>query len=462
MSSGKALSQKGSALISFIIIIPFLMLVAALYMDLAVNSLNVAFKDQGQTQSQLAADAAADFALEQINIANTWGGTAGLIEADAYNQVEIQNANNVRTTMEVTVADPSPTSKVITAIGRTFRPAVSTEPSSTKRIIVELRPVTSGPYSVVTGVGGLYMSNSAKIIGGDVIVNGEITMSNTSQIGLATNPVDVRVAHQNCPVPPDVNYPRLCAGGENGEPVTLGGSSRIYGEVMANNQTNGSRMSNPGLVSGSVTPGPLPTHDRAAQAAAVTLTEDASIASCSGSTVKSWPANYKITGDVTISGSCQVTITGNVWITGTLMLSNSAQIRVSDGLSTTMPDVMVDGAIARLRNSSALVSNSSGMGLRLLTYWSRATCSPDCADVTGADLYNTRGDETIVLDNIASAPESILYAKWSRVSLKNSGGVGALVGQTINMSNSATVTFGSSTNVGGTTFWVIDGYRRGY
>jgi hypothetical protein len=453
-------AQSGSALISIIVVLPFLILITSIYMQLAVSSLTVARKDQSQTFSQFTTDAGIDLALQYVNQDPAWTGTGG--------EVVLQNENNVRTTYDVTVVQNNPNSRTLTSVGRTYRPATSTTPATSRTIQVDLRPIASGTYSIVTGVGGLFMSNSAKIVGGDVLVNGEIEMSNTAQIGLTTNPVKVEVAHQNCPVPATTAYPRLCNSSESGQPISISNPARIYGTVRANNQTDGSRMSNPGLVSGTVTAGALPTHDRTAQKSAVNLTNPAqnpsgASSSCSGNnTTRTWNANIRIVGDVSISGSCKVTIMGNVWITGKLSMSNSAQLIVSNTLGTIMPDLMVDGVSAQLSNSAMIVSNSSSTGVRLITYWSRASCSPDCADVTGPSLYNSRNDETISLSNSSSATESILYSKWTRVSLNNTGGVGALIGQTVNLSNSATVTFGSSVSTGGTKFWVIDGYRRSF
>lgn len=446
------LNQAGSALISLIIVVPFLILITTLYMELAVSSLQVAKKDQYQTYSQFTADAGIDYAMKQISTNPAWTGTAG--------QVELQNENGIRTTYQLTVTTVGTTSKTITAVGRVFRPATSTTPASTKTVHADLRPVQSGTYSVVTGVGGLYMSNSSKIVGGDVLVNGEIVMSNTAQIGLSTNPVDVQVAHMNCPSPANTTYPRLCASGENGQPITITNTAHIYGTVKANNQTNGNSMSNPGLTSGTVTPGTMPTHDRAAQEAAVANNQTGATAGCSGSTNKTWPANLKITGDVNISGSCKVTVSGNVWITGKLDMGNSSQLIISNSLSV-MPDIMVDGATVKLNNSSSIVSNSTGYGARILTYHSSASCSPGCANVTGTDLYNSRAIETITLSNSTTAPASVFYARWTKVKMSNSGGVGALVGQTVDLTNSASVTFASNASVIGETFWVLDGYRRG-
>lgn len=445
--------QSGSALISMVIVLPFLMLICALFVELAVNIIHVARKDQAQTHAQLAVDAGIDYALQQINQTADWTSTGG--------EVQLHDAQNTRTTFEVALTEDTSARRVLSAVGRTYRPSGSTTPISTKRITAELRPVTSKGFSVVTGVGGLFMTNSAKIVGGDVLVNGEIVMDNTTQIGLSTNPVKVEVAHQNCPVPADATYPKLCNSGENGQPITIADTAHIYGSVKANNQTTTANMSDPGLVGSSgVAAQALPVHDRAAQIGAVATTITAADASCDAvGAVKSWPANVKITGDVTIGKNCKVTLNGNVWITGKLTLMNTGQLIVGDTLTTTMPDVMIDGTNVSLLNSSSLVGNTSGTGMRVLTYHSLATCSPDCTSVTGSDLYNSRNVETITMSNTASAPESIFYARWTQVNISNSGGVGALIGQTVKLSNSATITFGSAAATG-STFWVLDGYRR--
>ncbi len=452
---GQKLHQTGSALISIIIVLPFLILTTTLFINLAVNTLVVARKDQSQTHAQMASDAGIDYALQILNQDTTWTSTGG--------EITLQNQDNVRTTYSVSLEENSTTSRTLTSIGRTYHPASSPTPAATKIIKADLRPVTSAGYSVVTGVGGLFMTNSAKIVGGDVLVNGEIDMRNTTQIGLSNKPVRVEVAHQNCPQPADANYPRLCSSSENGQPIYIENTSHIYGDVKANNQTDGSNMSNTGLIGSSgVAAQALPTHDRPAQKTAVSQTITGSTASCNtvGGTVN-WPANVKIEGDVLIGKDCKVTVNGNVWITGKLQLINSAQLIVSGSLGSTMPDIMVDGASATLTNSSRLVSNATGTGMRLLTYWSRAACSPDCTNVTGIDLYNSRSDVTISVANTASAPQSTFYARWTQVNINNSGGIGALIGQTVKLSNSATITFGSVAGVGAT-FWVLDGYRRSF
>lgn len=450
---GISTKQKGSILLSIIIIMPVLIVIIGTYMQLTISSIRVARTDIHQTHAQFAADAAVDHALKEINIDNVWTGTAS--------PVEIHNDGNTRATYEASVTDNGPDDKILTVTGRTYSPVTHTTPDFTLKLTVDLRAVRSGNFSIVTGVGGLFMQNSAKIVGGDVLVNGEIELKNSAQIGLSTNAVNVFVAHQNCPNPANATYPRLCASGENGEPISIQNSAKIYGDVKANNQTDGASMYDPGLTASSgVAAGALPTHDRAAQKAAATNPMTGAAASCSGSQTRTWPANTKITGDVTVSNSCIVTVEGDVWITGKLETKNSTQVKVSDALGATQPVIMIDGDSAKFNNSTQLKSNASGTGFQIITYKSNASCSPDCANVTGMDLYNSRNLTTIDLDNSASGPNTIFYARWSRVTINNSGQIGAIVGQTIELKNSGTITFGTSVPGLGNTAWVIDGYRR--
>lgn len=446
------INKRGSILIGMLLVFPFLILITLYYMSLGTSNFRVATKDQSQTQSQFAADAGLDRAFEEINNDPTWTGTGG--------EITLHNEASVKTTYEMSVVD-SGDRKLVTSIGRSYKPSTSTTPASTIKIEAEMRSVSSGEYSVVSGVGGLVMSNSAKILGGDIYINGIISLSNSAQIGLTGSPVNINVAHNSCPNPADATYPRICNSGENGQPITINNSAKIYGTVRANNQTNGTSMFNPGLVAGSgVAAEALPTHDRDAQKAAALppVAPYTGNWSCNSGTY-TWPANVKITGNVSISNNCKVTALGNVWITGTLTTSNSAELIVSDSLGTTRPVIMFDGALADFKNSSTLKSNTSGTGFMIIAYKSDASCSPDCSDVTGTDLKNSQSDERISLDNSASGPNTIFYARWSKVTVHNSGQLGALIGQTVELANSGTITFGTSTGTS-TSYWVLDGYRR--
>lgn len=453
----KPSNQRGSILLIFLISIPFLILIATYYMQLSLTSFQVARLDELHTQAQLAADAGADYGIEQISADNTWSGTTG--------EVTLHSDSSTRTTYQASVVSGTGT-KTLTVIGRSYWPAPATTATRSVRISVDLRPVTSGNFSIISGEGGLYMSNSAKVVGGDVFINGEINMQNSAQIGLSTSPVTVNVADDVCPSTTaadyPTNYPRQCTSTDGApQPISISNTAHIYGTVKATNQTDGSGMSGPGLVSGSVAPQPLPTYDRAAQKAAVATTITNTAASCSNNQSLTYAANTKITGNVTIAGKCKVTVNGDVWITGSLTLSNQAQLIVSNTLGSTMPHIMIDGAAGlSLKNSSQLVQNSSNTGFEIITFYSTASCSPDCSSVTGLDLINSRGISTITLNNSGDATNTIFYSYWSQVELDQSGQVGAIIGQTIKLTNTGTITFGGGVNTGNYV-WIPKGYRRG-
>lgn len=449
-------SQSGQILITMIIVIPALILIVSAYLSLSNSNYRLERRDQLRTQAQMAADAGADYATEQINQNNSWTGTGG--------EITLQSDSTRKITYEVTSADNSSISKTLTVTGRSYFPATASAPEAKVIVKVDLRKVTSGEFSVASGEGGLIMKNSSKITGGDVLVNGTISMQNTSQIGLSTSPVDsVQVADAVCPVPADATYPRICAAGDGQpQPISIANSAKIYGSVKANNQTNGGGMTSPGLVSGSgVSTQALPTYDRAGQKAAVSNTISGGF-SCSSNTTQTWPANTKIVGNATIGNKCKVIVQGNVWITGNLSMSNQSQLVVSDSLGSTKPVIMVDGSSGATFNQSAVLnSNSSGTGFEVITFYSKAACSPDCTSVTGTDLDNSRGLVTISLQQSAAGPNTIFYAYWTEVDIGNSGQLGALIGQTILLENTGTITFTTSAGVG-TSSWVVNGYRQAF
>lgn len=445
-------SEKGFILLTVLVTTVFIMMIGVVSLQLITSNLRTARSERYLINAQFAADAGLDEAIRQLNADQAWTGNA--TAQTLYNSAEF------KTTYQATVTDGvDDTQKFIDITAKTFVPASNATPKYTRKYTVEMRGITSGDYSVVTGVGGLVMSNSAKIVGGNVYVNGKITMSNSSQIGLSTTPVEVKVAHQSCPIPATAAYPRVCASGENGQPITMNNTSKIYGEVQATNQTSGPSMLNPGLVAGNPPAIAIPTYDRAAQIAAVGTTLTGNVNCSSGS--QTWPANYKITGTVNISNSCQVTVNGDVWIGGTFNISNSAKMIVANSTGATKPVIMIDGATAIFSNNTTLQPNATGTGFRVITFWSTASCSPNCSNVTGTDLFNSSTRTTISLSNSSTAPQTEFFARWTQVDINNGGNIGALVGQTIRMSNSGVVTFGSTVaGVGGISAYVVKSYKR--
>jgi hypothetical protein len=450
------LQNNGFVLVALMIICSFILALGLVTAQLGLSNLRLATVETYRINAQFAADAGLDSAIQNLNADETWTGSGG--------EVTLLSNSVMKSTYNTAVTnDTDPGFKYVDVTARTYVPATNSTPRIERKFQVKLRGVGGGSFSVVTGVGGLVMSNNSKIVGGNVYVNGTIGLNNSAQIGLTSNPVEVKAAHQSCPSPADGTYPKVCASGENGQPISVNSTNaKIYGEVQGTNQTDGTGMYTPGLVVGSPPPLALPTHDRDAQKAAVATTITGASTSCNNGT-QTWAANTKITGDVTISNKCEVTVLGDVWITGTLTFNGSAKIIVGNGI-TTPPVIMIDGAQALvMRNSAVFTSNAVPTGFRVISYYSRASCSPDCGNVTGTDLYNTRNDATIDLDNSSSGPNTEFYGRWSKVLINNSGNLGALVAQTVELRNSATVVFGTPVSgVSGYSAWVVEYYKRSF
>ena len=417
-------------------------------------------------EAQLAADAGLDDAMNKMNTVDGWTGTGG--------DVTLLNdaTRNLKTTYSVVVNNGADnTDKTLVVTAKTYFPAASSAPQVTRKYAMDIEAVTTGvgASSVVTGVGGLVMNGNAKVSGGDVVVDGVVSMSNNSQIGLSTNPVNVRVADQACPKPADGTYPQVCGAG-SGDPITMATNSVIYGNVQATNQTTGTNMFNPGLIAGATfSPIPMPTFDRTGfkstvSASGQTMTGAAASNCPNGGTID-WPANLKITGDVSIQNKCTIKINGNVWITGSVNIQNNANFVVQPGVGTTVPAIVVDGSSGFvIGNKGSITPNSQGTSVEILTFWSAAACSPDCSTVTGTDLSTSQGALTIDLSNTGSALNAVLYAYWSKVRLANNGSLGAVSGQTVELGNNAVITFGSAVpgSDNQVTTWVKRGYMRAF
>jgi hypothetical protein len=454
-------------------ILPLLLItgVAIVFMITAISSETltnnrVAAHGNYAVQAQMAADAGLDDALSKINTVANWSGTGGYIT------LLNDGTHKIKTTYSVVVNNGATSiNKTLVVTANVYSPDTATTPKVTRKYSVDIEAVTTGngASSVVTGVGGLILDGNAKVTGGDVVVDGTITGSNGSQIGLSTNPVNVRVADQACPSPADSTYPQICGIGA-AQPISLNNNSLIYGNVQATNQTTGTNMFNPGLIAGShFDPVPLTSFDRTAfkngiNASGQTMTGAAASVCSNGGSIN-WPANVKITGNVSITNKCTIKINGNVWITGSVNIQNNANIAIQDAVGSTTPDIVVDGSSGFvIGNKGSITQNSAGTSAEILTFWSAAPCSPDCSSVTGTNLYTSQNTLTLDLSNTGSAPGAILYAYWSKVRLSNNGSLGAVTGQTVELGNNAVINFSSSVpgSDNRVTTWVKRGYMRVY
>ena len=433
-------SQSGIiAPVAVILLFAMLMLgVAAV--NISTNTYSIVHRDNFDLHAQLASEAGLDDAIQSIIENPSWTAPTS--------QTMVMNTSGTRTTYELNVSDGSVSGeKIVRSTGRAFRSTSSSEAVSTRTYEVTLRERTSSPSgvptsgsTVIAGPGGLLLDSRAEVRG-SVYVGGSLTLDSRSKIIAGSN--TVYVADNRCPVSGDLStYPRICNTGETSQPITLTSNSSIEGRVMANNQTSTARMSGPGLVSGTVPafkipPPPNRAPIKSATEAGTIMTGAA--ASCDKSTV-TWPANLKIVGNVEIDSGCIVTISGDTWITGNILIDSGSIVRIAEGL-TRRPTIMLDGANGLILDSkSSILTNSNGVGGRFVTYYSTATCSPECTDVTGANLSASSKIKTIEFDSSAySTLGSEFIAAWTAINIDSRSQVGALSGQYIRIESQATV-----------------------
>lgn len=292
-------------------------------------------------------------------------------------------------------------------------------------------------------------------------------MKGTASIGSLLTPLDVDVANQACPTGnnPGSTYPTTCST----QPISMGFSNFIYGNVCATNQTSkgptglniqggaGGQGLEVGCTAPAATP---PTYDRAAQIAAVTTTAPgtSNTYTCNSWPLnRTWPANLELTGNVKLNSACLVNVKGNVYITGNLDITGATVMSVDNSVGTNRPVIMVDGKIT-MNGSSAITPNSSGTSLEFISFNSNAACGANCGTITGTALANTVGFETISVTGAVVVPGAIFDAYWGEVTIGASGVVGSAIGQTVNLSGAGTVTFGTIL-AAGTTTWTISSYQ---
>ncbi len=460
--------QSGVIITTLLMLIITISSLVLIITQVSIENYQYSVRQVDRVSAQLAADTGLDIGISELNKDETWLGVA---------ETEYYQTSKSKITYQIEIVDTvDPDKKIVRATGKSYSPASSTTPDSTRTFELEAAAVTSGfgPGSVVSGVGGLVLNNNSKITGGDVIVNGRVTISNGAQIGLSTNPVNLRVANQSCPSPANATYPQVCA---TGQPIS--NSGLIYGDVQAQNQTTNTGMSNPGLTSNVFAPIAVPGYNRTAHKAAVAATyaPNNAAVSCGNNQTKTWAANIKITGNVSLGNNCVVTVLGNVWITGNLSFGNNSTIVIGT-TGTNRPVIMIDGATGLVTgNNSRFNPNSSGTGAEVITTWWNTTTSTngnfncggiadllDCSAVTGLALSTSQSVTTINLSNNTNASNTIFRTLWSRVVISNNGALGAVAGQTIQLGNNAiinfTATIAGSDNL--TKTWVKRGYLRVY
>lgn len=470
MPNFKLKAQSGFATPLAIILLFVITIVGIAALNISTGSYQMAQSENLGSHAQLAAEAGLDYGVQSIFNDSSWTPPSG--------ETVVMDEGGIRTTYKLTLSSGlNPGEKILRSEGRTYRPSTVSDPKASRIYevaLVESTGMGGGAaslltYAVISGPGGLSMSNSANI-NGSVYSLGGITMTNSSSINTGSGG-QVLAANSSCGAP--AVYPAECS---SGQPINISSSAGISGTVYATNQYSTSGMSNPGLQAGDATimafPAP-PDRNPVKAATSSNPVMSGTSASCSGGNA-TWPANTKINGDVVIKSGCDLVILGDMWITGSLKISHSSSITFSNSL-TQKPIIMIDGPAGLIMTgSTGIIPNSSGLGGRFITYHSTASCSPECTNITGQDLINSMPIITINIGNsVNDSAGSEFFAAWTTAKSTNSASFGAIAGQRVILGNSSSIINGQSVTFsstippsggsgGGSGSIIANSYRRVY
>lgn len=464
-----SLNQKGTLLgVALIALIVFSTIGAGLIM-FTTTQYTTTHRSVFTTNTLLVAEAGIEESIFRLNQDDNFSGSSEP-------QIFFDNEQQGRGEFESVVEEMEDTNaKTIIATARVYRHGTD-DLVNTRKIKVTVVGTGSEGYSVHTGPGGLILGGSASITNSDVYVNGTLQMSGAAKIGTPSQPVDVRVAHQACPSGnnPGPTYPQTCT---TGQPIALQWSTHIYGSVCATGQTyygpdpagnilpgNGGQGLMLGCVAPPVSP---PTYDRAAHVGRMAVNANPNDVNYNCTQwrnpdgfTRTWPADIRLNGNVSIASSCNLTITGDVYITGNLDIGGAATLRVADSVGGRRPVIVVDGNI-NSAGSGQIIANSAGTGIHFISFRSNAACNPNCTTITGSELKNTQNLQTVNVGGAANLPGMIFQSYWGRITVAGSGNVGAALGQTVDLSGAGTVTFGTQLSSGARS-WTISSYQRLY
>lgn len=455
--------ESGVILIGALITMAFFMVVTLSIIEFSVNHYAATRRSLVSLNALSAAEAGADYFLQQINKGASYTGTSG--EFTFY-------SDNIRgkATYQTSIVDGAiDREKIITSTGRIYLPATAASPLVTRKIKVIITQTNApAPYSIETGPGGLVLNNQVHIATGPIFVGGKLSLNNNATIGSAAVPIRVNVQDLACPTTGGSTYPVLCAAPYS---VSLANGTAINGDVYATNGIdNPSFATNRGLVSNVVPTIAYPVIDHAAVTTAHGWTTNGNQnITCSGGTATIAADTHFTNGNgISVPNNCIVKVNGDIWIDRTISFGNNAALSVANSLNS-QPLFIIDGYSTAggsfiTGNGNSLNANSAGFGFEILAYASFGasgdgfnSCSPGCASVTGSELYNSQNHNTIILsNNFVSAAGTTFYARWTGISIINNTTVAQLIGQKLSLGNNGTLAFAGPVVVeGGDTGWNV-------
>ncbi len=463
--------DHGIILVGALIVTFFFLFVSVALAEFGISHYSSTRRSLMEASTLNAAEAGADAFMNGINNDTNYQGTTSA-PSGATNSCSgytispvtlVSNSPQGKVTYESCVKNGTIAGeKVVESTGKVYQPSTASTPRVTRKVRLIINQSTSPNYSVMTGPGGLSLSNNVHIYAGPVYVGGKLNLSNNSSIGTAANPVATYVADIACPSPATAAFPTACTSGNS---ITTGAGAHIYGDThVLNNVDDASRLTNSGLVDHIVPPIGLPVANHSTLTSGLSNAGSMASKSCSGG-VMHLNGHYTSSSSttLTVNNNCTIYLDGDVWLDGNLNIGNNVTLKPANSLATP-PNLIIDGSTGFISgNNTFVTANSSNVGFALYTFWSAdAGCSPDCSSVTGTNLANSQNVTTINISNNTTGSANIFfYARWSKLILSNNTTVGQLMGQTIQLDNNGTIQF-SSTSGGFPNGWDVRYYEQVY
>ncbi len=142
----------------------------------------------------------------------------------------------------------------------------------------------------------------------------------------------------------------------------------------------------------------------------------------------------KITCDLQIKGSAEVTLTGPVWVTGNIGIENNALIKIDSSLGKKSVAIIADNPSNRITNSkiefqnSAVFQNSGTKGSYILA-------------ISQNNSAESGGDEKAITAENSVSGDLLAYAGHGEILLKNSVSLREVTAYRIRLQNTASVTY---------------------
>lgn len=421
-----------------------------------------------------AAEGGADAFMVQINQASTYQGTTNAPSTatdscTGYTPAPVTLVSNTpqgKVTYETCVKNGTISGeKIVFSTGKVYQPTTAANPIVTRKVRLVINQVAGTTYNVMSGPGGLNMSNNVHILTGPVYVGGKLTLNNGASIGTLLTPVTTYVGDMACPSPATAAYPQVCP--SSSVSVITGLTSHLYGDThVANTVDTASRFTQPGATQHDTIPAiSLPPADHATLTAGMSNSGSMASQSCSGGAMHLSGHYSGSSGtNLNIANNCTVYLDGDTWLDGNLIFGNNSSLTTLGSLATA-PNLIIDGSTGLdTGNNGGILTNILGVGLNVYTFYSTdSSCNPSCSNVTGTALATSQALTTIKLgNNFLGAANTKFYSRWTGLVVSNNATVGQLIGQRIDLNNNGSIVFSLLGGGSAATTWNVRYYEQIY